>query len=165
MPRNGGRIGPTASFTSGGVWTIQEQYQKRIDNTWRLPSPIISISNTSKPLAYSSNGLQLYIPVNAWSVYQNLPTYLTGLVTTTSINEAASITINVSVAATTAYLLRNASGWDPVDLTGWTLVESGKSYISAYSEIQVYSKTLQPGSYSFDNYSAMYMFASGAVIA
>ena len=165
MPRNGGRIGPTASFSSGGVWDIREQYQKRIDNTWRLPSPIISISNTSKPLAYSSNGLQLYIPVNTWSVYQNLPTYLTGLVTTTSINEASNITINISVAETTAYLLRDATGWADVDLTGWTLIESNKAYISSYSSIQVYSKTLQPGSYSLDNYSAMYMFGSGATIA
>lgn len=37
MRGNGGRIGPTASPTSGGgVWSLKEQYQKIRDNAWQI---------------------------------------------------------------------------------------------------------------------------------
>ena len=35
MPRNAGRLGPTASPGGSGVWSIKDQYQLNRDNVWR----------------------------------------------------------------------------------------------------------------------------------
>ena len=109
-------------------------------------------------LRAAHNGLPLTIngTGQAWANWQNLPTYLTGLSGTSSINDtqAGSWTFSNS---TLVYLLRN-SGWDPVDLTGYTLFESNRDYISA-ANVDVYTRTYAAGTYAFDNYSAMYLFS------
>ena len=113
-------------------------------------------------LAISANGLGLTIDPagNGWKTYQNLPTYLTGLLCTTGINEGESLSF--TIPACTVYMLR-VPNWDGVDTTGWTEVESGQSYLTDYSGITVYSKEFSAGTYNFDNQSAMYMFASETI--
>ncbi|HEY8269370.1 MAG TPA: hypothetical protein VIG33_00660 [Pseudobdellovibrionaceae bacterium] len=89
----------------------------------------------------------------AWSVYTNLPNYLLGTLGTDKIN-GSNVTLNLS-AATTCYLLHDP-GWVAVDLTGWTLLESGMPYVSTSNNINVYSKNLGAGAYTFSVYSAIY---------
>lgn len=120
--------------------------------------PTITVTtSTGRALGISVNGLQLYIPT-AWATYTNLPLYLTGLVTTTYINDTDAGTFTITVPSR-VYLLRNPA-WGGVDLTGYTLLESGMSYMdSAPSLTSVYYRDYQPGTYALDNLSAMYMFA------
>jgi hypothetical protein len=92
-------------------------------------------------------------------VYQNLPAYLTGLVATTFVNNTNSGTFTINAAAR-VYLLRN-SNWNPVDLTGWTLVESGKNYLNVASDMSVYYKDFAAGTHTYDDDSAMYMWDFG----
>ena len=113
-------------------------------------------------LGTSANGLTLTIDGggSSWVSYQNLPTYLTGLLCTTGINEGESLSF--TIPACTVYMLR-VPNWDGVDTTGWTEVESGQSYLTDYSGMTVYSKEFSAGTYNFDNQSAMYMFASETI--
>jgi len=112
-------------------------------------------SGAAKPMGIAANGLQLYIPTPVWSVYQNLPTYLIGKLTTTSINDG-SVCFNLKIP-TKSYLMRAQSGWTPVDLSGWTLQSSG-NYLSGYGQIDVYSKVLPQGNNCLSDLSAMYLF-------
>jgi len=105
-------------------------------------------------MGIAQNGLQLYIP-DVWSVYQNLPPYLIGKLTTTSINDG-TVCFEIKVP-TKSYLMRAASGWTAVDLSGWALVSSG-NYLSGYGQIDVYTKVLPTGSNCLNTLSAMYLF-------
>ena len=120
----------------------------------RPPTPTVTATGLSGVITISSNGQQLYIP-GIWEKYQNLPSYLKGLLTTTSINDSDAFSITFSHTVL-VYLIRQTS-WDAVDLTGWTTVESGKNYITN-TTVSVYSRTFSAGTYTFDNNSAMYMF-------
>ena len=53
----------------------------------------VTLANSGRGLGVARNGLQLYIPTNAWQTYQNLPDVLEGLITTLSINDSANITL------------------------------------------------------------------------
>jgi hypothetical protein len=122
------------------------------------PPPVTcpTVSNTCKGLGTSTNSLQLYIPCSPWVQYTNLPAYLMNKQTTTSINDG-SISFRFSTT-TLVYLLR-VDGWSVVDLTGWTLVESGKQYLTGYgASCRVYSKTFAAGTVNLNNLSAMYLF-------
>ena len=120
------------------------------------------VSGWSRPLGIAANGLALTIPTAAWANYANLtPTYL-GLVTTLEINSGNSLGISFEFE-TLVYQFRNTAWGTTGDspdtdiLNGWTQIDSG-AYITNHGTITVYSKTFSPGSYTFDNYSAMYMF-------
>lgn len=116
----------------------------------------------STNLGTSANGLTLTIdPVGSpWQSYQNLPTYLTGLLCTTGINEGDGLSF--TIPACTVYMLRVPS-WSTVNTNGWTEVESGQSYITGYGGVNVYSREFSAGTYDFDNTSAMYMFAGETI--
>ena len=104
----------------------------------------------------SSEGQQLFIP-GLWERYQNLPDYLIGLLTTTSINDSDAFNITFSNAVR-VYMIRNPA-WNAVDTTGWTTVETGRNYITnAGNTISVFRRDYAAGTYTFDNNSAMYMF-------
>ena len=113
-------------------------------------------------LGTSENGLAITIEGGGhqWVSYQNLPTYLTGLLCTTGINEGESLSF--TIPACTVYMLRS-SNWDGVDTTGWALIESDTDYMSSISNLEVYSKEFSAGTYNFDNQSAMYMFAGETI--
>ena len=114
----------------------------------------VELSGQAKPLQRISNGLQLFIPINEWTTYQNLPEYLLNGIATTSVNNGSIIvTINKH---TTAYLLRAISGWIEVDLSGWILHGTGE-YLKGYS-MNVYKRELDIGVYTFNDLSAMYIF-------
>jgi hypothetical protein len=113
-------------------------------------------SNLAQPLAKAANGLQLYIGGGVWNRYQNLPNYLQGLLTTTSINDSNSCTF-VFQRTGTVYLLRLPT-WNAVDTTGWTTVETGRPYLTGGESVTVFSRTFTAGTYTFDNDSAMYFF-------
>lgn len=113
-------------------------------------------SNLAQPLAIAVNDLQLFIGTGTWNRYQNLPNYLAGLLTTTSINDSSTATM-VLQYTTTVYLLRLPT-WNAVDTTGWTTVESARPYLTGGESVTVYSKVFTAGSYTFDNDSAMYFF-------
>ena len=116
----------------------------------------VELSGQAKPLQRISNGLQLFIPINEWTTYQNLPEYLLNGIATTSVNNGSIIvTINKH---TTAYLLRAISGWIEVDLSGWILHGTGE-YLKGYS-MNVYKRELDIGVYTFNDLSAMYIFTS-----
>jgi len=108
--------------------------------------------------AIASNGLSLTISGNGsgWADYRNLPDYLLGLRTTTCINDTQGSTW--ALPACRVYLMRQDS-WSAVDLTGWTLIETNKPYLTGYGDtMYIYYKDYAAGNYSFDNYSAMYLF-------
>lgn len=120
--------------------------------------------NNGLGYAYNGVGLSLGSPDNSWAVYQNLPTYLQGAVSTLSINDG-NFNFTVSNSSVTAYMLRSTA-WSVVDLTGWTLLESNTTYISGYgATINVYTKNFVPGTYtSISTTSAMYLWGTQAVI-
>lgn len=113
-------------------------------------------TNLASPLGYAVDGLQLFIGAGAWNRYQNLPNYLRGLLGTTSINDSDSCTF-VFQNTGTVYMLRLPT-WNAVDTTGWTTVETGRPYLTGGESVSVFSRTFTPGTYTFDNNSAMYFF-------
>lgn len=123
----------------------------------------ITLAGMPTTLATSYNGQPLTINGGAlggtnaaWSSYSNLPDYLIGIATTTSINNTDGS--SWTLPACRAYMLRDPN-WNAVDTTGWTLIfgETGKNY-GISSNVSVYYRDFAAGSYSFDNNSAMYMF-------
>lgn len=130
------------------------------------PEPIsasdFTITGLSDNTLYTSaNGLSLLAAGGSWSTYRNLPAYLTGLLATGSVNDGNDHSWTIPTCK--VYMIRQPD-WQPVDLTGWTLIESGTDYInyphdSRYTNLDVYSKDFTAGTYTFDNFSAMYMFA------
>ena len=110
----------------------------------------------------AQNGAPLFIDNvrSTWSHYSNLPNYLIGSLTHDCINQTPDGSgFSFTLACTmTVFLLRDNS-WNPVDLTGWTLIESGGQIgVNAISSGRLYVKTLPAGSYTLDNNSAMYFW-------
>lgn len=120
----------------------------------------VSISVNYTPLLTPSNGQDLRInaTVDQWQQFQNLPAYLLGnnIVCSTGINETDSGTFTVTRSCR-VYMLRVPS-WNVVDTTGWTLYETGKSYITGETNVSVYYKDFTTGTYAYDNNSAMYFW-------
>lgn len=128
----------------------------------RPTTPVVTTSS-NRPIGISANGLRLFIP-GFWATYTNLPAYLTGLPTTTFINntDAGTFTINYPARV---YMLRSTA-WNPVDLTGWTTNETNQSYISVIpSATNVYYKDFAAGTHAYDDNSAMYMWDFGTNVA
>ena len=135
----------------------------------------ITVAGTSRYLGYAANGLVLtqtdpaYMgtggPIVPWTTYQNLPSYLLGGVTTLNINDTDSLMSFYTSAPVRLYLLRR-SDWNQVSLTGWTLFESGKSYISSIpTSTDVYYRDFTAGNHTgLDNNSAMYIWQPGTYI-
>jgi hypothetical protein len=122
----------------------------------------VSVVGTAGTMTIVDNDTALTIDssANTWCNYQNLPTYLQGAYGTTNINDGnITFTINDTVEA---YLLRRDT-WSPVDLTGWTNIETqpdSNGYFTTYSgdTARIYKKILTAGNYTLDNTSAMYIF-------
>jgi hypothetical protein len=123
----------------------------------------VTLSNSGRGLGVARNGLQLYIPTNAWERYQNLPDVLEGLITTLSINDASNITMTFDDNAT-VYLLRQPT-WSAVDTSGWTQLWDNYTYASVItgynSDWDLYKREFAAGTYNFDNNSAMYFISIG----
>jgi len=123
----------------------------------------VTLSNSGRGLGVARDGLQLYIPINAWGTYQNLPRFLTGLITTLSINDSSNITMTFDDNAT-VYLLRQP-GWSGVNTSGWTQEWDNyqvASLITGYdSDWDLYKREFAAGTYNFDNSSAMYFISLG----
>ena len=121
-------------------------------------------SSWAQPLGIATNGLQLYIPVNGWTTYNNLQNTqsnigvdLQGLVTTQEINTSDAIDITFAFT-TTVYMIRQTN-WNAVDITGWTSIgNAGNILQDSSADEAVYERTFTAGTYTFDNNSAMYMF-------
>lgn len=121
-------------------------------------------SSWAQPLGIAVNGLQLKIPVNNWTTYNNLQNTqsnigvdLQGLVTTQEINTSDAIDITFAFT-TTVYMIRQTS-WNAVDITGWTSIgNAGNILQDSATDEAVYERTFTAGTYTFDNNSAMYMF-------
>jgi len=121
-------------------------------------------SSWAQPLGIAVNGLQLYSPTANWTTYNNLQNTqsnigvdLQGLVATREINTSNAIDITF-IFTTTVYMIRQTN-WSGVDLTGWTNIgNAGNIVQDSGTDEAVYEKTFTAGTYSFDNYSAMYMF-------
>lgn len=117
-----------------------------------------------QPLAIAVNGLQLKIPTNNWTTYNNLQNTQTnigvdlqGLITTTEINSGDSIPITFAYS-TTVYMVRQTN-WNGVDTTGWSsLGNAGNIIQDSGTDEAVYGRTFAAGTYNFDNNSAMYFF-------
>lgn len=138
---------------------------------------VIAINGTWGNLAYAHNGLGLTIPRGAWAQYWNLPSYLIGTVTHTSINDGTNGPPVVSPMTFTTdkavrvYATRDFP-WSPVDFTGWDTVvdyNTSSSFIwytelNSYSNMAIFSKVFPAGTHTLDNLSAMY-FWKDAVIA
>ena len=131
--------------------------------------PTITLGGFNRPLSTAHDGLQLWISSGAsqWNIYVGLPDYLKGLQCTTSINDSDSTTFSCS-HATRVYLMRQPS-WNAVDLTGFTLYESGKNYLIGGESMSVYYRDYSAGGpYTIDSNSAMYLFspvAAGTTVA
>lgn len=113
-------------------------------------------ANNNKIMARNGAPLVIGDARSAWSHYSNLPNYLLGSLTHDCINNS---TFTFTLACTmTVFLLRD-NGWNAVDLTGWTLIESGGQIgVNAISNGRLYVKTLSAGSNTLSNNSAMYFF-------
>lgn len=73
MSRNGGRLGPTASPFTGGVWTLGQQYQLNRDSLWKDPNGLsaATAANSAKDIlaAYPSSPTGVY-----WIKINGVPT-------------------------------------------------------------------------------------------
>lgn len=114
--------------------------------------------STGSPLVTPVNGLQLYINLarDTWTTITNLPSYLLGnnILMTTVINESDTTSATLT-APCRIYLVRDTA-WNAVDLTGFTLQESGRAM--TMSTCSIYYKDVTAGTYTLDNNSAMYFF-------
>lgn len=130
-----------------GVGPVDVNYPVSVSTGTELMSPI--------------NGLQLRINTSQdiWSQYQNLPAYLTGpgKVTSVVINETDSGTFTVTQPCR-VYLLRVPS-WNVVDTSAYTSFETGKNYITGETNVSVFYRDVSPGTYPYDNNSAMYIWS------
>ena len=121
--------------------------------------------STNTLLAAPVNDMQLYIANGSttWNRYQNLPSYLTGQgkIASTIINEVDAGTFTTT-ANCRVYMIRNP-GWSAVDTTGWTSYETGKNYITGETNLSIFYKDITPGTYTYDNNSAMYVWDFGTV--
>jgi hypothetical protein len=127
-----------------------------------LTAGLFSITGLSNnTLGTTSNGMSIGIAggSSTWASYQNLPSYLLGKLATVYINDTNGS--NWTIPACRVYMLR-ATGWEPVSVTGWTLLETGKNYIpdGAPNDMNVYYKDFTAGTHTFDTYSAMYIFSA-----
>ena len=117
-------------------------------------------SGISGGIGIARDGLQLYIPystTNYWQTYAGLPDYLKGLQCTISINDGTgSFTFSQT---TRVYEIWNTTWTVPSSGHLANLLESGKSYVSPYSSINVYYQDFTAGTYSLNNNSAMYFFS------
>ena len=91
--------------------------------------------------------------------YQNFPEMLKEkmpLYGTQDINTNNANTLYLPTK-TMGYML-HIIGWEPVGMDGWTEVSMG-SYINEYgNEVRLYTREFEAGTYTLDNYSAMYLF-------
>jgi len=148
---NGSRVSTTsgAYVPSNGGFVDYARFEMISNCVTSFPA------NNNKIMA--RNGAPLFInnTRDAWSHYTGLPNYLLGSLTHDCINNT-SFTFTLACTMT-VFLLRD-NGWNAVDLTGWTLIESGGSGISAIGNGRLYVKTLSAGSNALSNNSAMYFF-------
>ncbi len=114
-------------------------------------------------MEYVNNGTPLTIgdEAAAWVDYMDLPSELQNQWGTTNINDNGSAsTVSFVVTETVqAYLLR-IDGWNSVPLTGWDVYTPNITNFTTYSanDGTIYTRTLTPGTYNYETYSAMYIF-------
>ena len=132
----------------------------------------LSIS-TATPLGQPANGTAIYISggqwgsgantagvvsgANFWGQWNNLPAYLSGngKICSTWINETNTGTWTTTLPCR-LWLLRNPS-WNVVSLTGFTSYSTGNNF-GFDSNTTVYYQDYAPGTYSYQNNSAMYVW-------
>ena len=104
------------------------------------------------------NGAPLYITDsrNAWAVYSALPNYLLGTLTHDCINNTS---FTVTLACTMTVFLGRSNGWNSVSLSGWNLIETNTGINPFGGDTRLYVKTLNAGTHTLDNDSAMYFFS------
>lgn len=156
-------LGTFTLNSTGGTTSVSDSETLSVSNCG-----VTLVSGWSRPLGIAANGLALTIPTAAWANYANLTSTYLGLVTTLEINSGNSLGISFEFE-TLVYQFRNSAAWattaDAFDTdisNGWTQIDSG-AYITG--TITVYSKTFSPGSYTFDNLSAMYMFSPNRTVS
>jgi hypothetical protein len=91
-----------------------------------------------------------------YTTYENLPAALIGTVGNYTLNLSADVSFTLS-GATTCYLIRN-NYWTTVDMTGWNDFDTSNGGYFVYESDPgtIYSKTLGPGTYQLNTFSAMY---------
>ena len=150
--QNEARIGTTSgTYIAGGGGIVDYARYEMISNcVTSFPA------NNNKIMARNGAPVLINDTRDTWSHYTSLPNYLLGSLTHDCINNSS---FTVTLACTmTVFLLRD-NGWNPVDLSGWNLIESGGSIgISAISNGRLYVTTLGAGSHALNNNSAMYFF-------
>ena len=104
------------------------------------------------------NGAPLYIndTRDTWAHYSALPNYLLGTLTHDCINNSS---FTITLACTMTVFLARSHTWNPVNLSGWNLIESNTNISPFGSSTRLYVKTLAAGTYTLDNDSAMYFFS------
>ena len=131
-----------------GVGPVDNNYPVSVSTGTELMSPV--------------NGLELRIDAaqSPWTTYQTLPAYLTGVgkVTSTVINETDSGTFTVTQPCR-VWLIRNTT-WNAVDLSAYTLYATDQTGILTNTVlVNIYYRDVTPGTYPYDNNSAMYIWA------
>ena len=130
-------------------------------NTKLYPALVTELSITllgfTQPLVNAANGLVTFnTNGTAYSSYTNLPSYLTGLLATTSYNDGDTTRFSTN-KATRVYLMRNST-YGAVDLTGWTEIESGRPYQTGVDMFVYYRDFTAGGPYNIDSSGAFYLF-------
>jgi hypothetical protein len=130
-----------------GVGPVDINYPVSVSTGTELQSPV--------------NGLQLRInnTQDVWTTYENLPAFLTGVgkVTSTVINETDSGTFTVTQPCR-VWLLRSAN-WNAVDVSAYTLYSTLNNVGIDGSNTSIYYRDVTPGTYPYDNNSAMYIWS------
>ena len=149
---NGSRVSTTsgAYVPSNGGFVDYARYELISTCVTSFPA------NNNKIMARNGAPIVINNARDTWSHYSNLPNYLIGTLTHDCINNT-SFTFTLACTMT-VFLLRN-DGWNVVDLTGWTLIESGTVQgINAIIDGRLYVKTLAAGTHALSNNSAMYFW-------
>ena len=87
--------------------------------------------------------------------YQNLPAYVKDKVGTQDVNTGSANTLYLPTT-TLVYMFRS-NDLGPVDLAGWVYDRTGP-YLAGLPSVNIYTKKIESGTYTIDNYSVMYLF-------
>lgn len=156
---NGGIIGRTNTSTAAstyGIWSMKSIHRKVLDASWPQPAFTITFSTThSQGLERATNGEEL----NNWAgkFWQNLPEFLVNSLATNGVNESNTNAFTITTPSTLRIWLARQPNWSDVpldDFIQYGIYDPG--FITSYSGMILYYRDFPAGTYSFDDYSAIY---------
>ena len=141
-------------------------YVKIRRNEEKISSPSVkwggsylSLIDTTTQITYSSDGVNFSKYTDTLSRYIDFST----AVAIFEINTDDSNNV-ILEQETEVFLIKKSTGWSYVSTDGWTLIDTDNAsigyFLDRYSnnDMQLFRRVYQPGTYYFDNCSALYIF-------